>query len=254
MKSISTLLLVAGIASAGRLDAETPAAKGFAVVELFTSQGCSSCPPADKLLSEISADARAKRQRVFAVAFHVDYWNHLGWTDPFSSKAFSLRQHAYAEKFGSTRVYTPQAVVNGTTEFVGSDRSRMQRSIAAALSRPARAKLTLRRIPHDQSGKIVVAYEVADATGEAVLNVALIERGLVTKVPRGENAGRSLTHDNVARVFESVPLRGKRSGEIVLPPPDGLARARSAVVGYVQEAGAPAVLAADGFDLETSAR
>ena len=95
----------------------------FAVVELFTSEGCSSCPPADNLLGEIVKDAQKGQQRVYCLSFHVDYWNSLGWRDPYSDPAFSRRQREYARAFESVQVYTPQMVVNGSTGFVGSDRT-----------------------------------------------------------------------------------------------------------------------------------
>ena len=108
-------------AAKGGEDAEP----GFAVVELFTSEGCSSCPPADALLAEQVRDAREHGRPVYCLAFQVDYWNRLGWADPYSDAGFSRRQNDYAQAFQSDRVYTPQVVVNGTEEFVGSDRAQV---------------------------------------------------------------------------------------------------------------------------------
>lgn len=206
------------------------AGEPFAVVELFTSEGCSSCPPADKFLSELVADAQKTGKRVFPLAFHVDYWNRLGWTDPFSSAQFSDRQRAYAGKFGIRSAYTPQMIVNGSEEFVGSDRERAKRAIDAVLRRPATVEVKLRW--HDGT----VEYEVTGAPSGSVLNLAIVERDLVTNVKSGENSGRTLRHDNVVRVFVSKPT-GK--GAATLP-----ATPNASVIGYVQDAGKLTVLGA----------
>ena len=126
-------------------DEKDEAKESFAVVELFTSEGCSSCPPPDALLAEILEDARKDGRRVFCLSFHVDYWNRLGWTDPYSAPAFSRRQQSYAQAFKNDQVYTPQMIVNGTEEFVGSDRHRSRAAIDAALKRPERVQINLRQ-------------------------------------------------------------------------------------------------------------
>ena len=113
------------------------AAEPVAVVELFTSQGCSSCPPADAVLSRVDELAREKKLSVYVLSFHVDYWNRLGWTDPYSDDEFTRRQNQYAGLFRSNRVYTPQMIVNGQTEFVGSDAKRATQAIRRALTRDA---------------------------------------------------------------------------------------------------------------------
>ena len=218
----------------------SPASRPFAVVELFTSEGCSSCPPADDLLAEIAAEARQKGQRIFPLAFHVDYWNDLGWTDPFSDHAYSRRQHEYAQVFDPRRVYTPQMVVNGADAFVGSDRDRAHRSIRTALSRPSPVAVALKAAPVG-SDTLAVTYEVSGAPTDAILNIALIERGLVTRVPRGENAGRTLRHENVVRVFRTLPVG---SGTLRLPIPTAVVRQNSSLVGYVQNPQDMAVLGA----------
>jgi hypothetical protein len=221
--------------------AEEVATQPFAVVELFTSEGCSSCPPADKLLGEIVADARAHNKQVFALAFHVDYWNHLGWRDPFSDAAFSQRQRDYS----GADIYTPQMIVNGTAAFVGSDRARATKQIVAALARPAAAAVQLRVAPDG----FTVGYEVANAPKNALLNLALVERDLVTKVPRGENAGRTLHHDNVVRAFRTVALDGSGRGQMDLKPADTVAGEKSRVIAFVQDAKSRAIVGATGADL-----
>jgi hypothetical protein len=182
------------------------------VVELFTSEGCSSCPPADDLLSEVVAESRATGRRVFPLAFHVDYWDDLGWPDPFADPAFSRRQRAYAQVFRSDRVYTPQMVVNGAVGFVGSDRAKAAREIAAALERNPPCGCTIAAADGAKPGTIVVAYAATPAAPGRVLNVAVVERGLSVTVRRGENAGKVLRHDNVVRAFQAQPIGGDGRG------------------------------------------
>ncbi len=217
----------------------------FAVIELFTSEGCSSCPPADRLLGEIAEEARKKGKRIFSLAFHVDYWDRLGWRDRFSDSAYSRRQRAYARAFDtSDGVYTPQMIVNGVEAFVGSNRERAHRSIERALRRPARVGLAVQSGRDEGSGSVVVEYEVSRATGKAVLHVALVESGLVSDVVRGENAGRRLSHDQVVRVFETVRLKGSGKGRVELKAPETVVSENMSIVAYVQDPKTMAVLGA----------
>ncbi|MEU8331722.1 DUF1223 domain-containing protein [Micromonospora sp. NPDC048839] len=222
---------------------------GFAVVEMFTSQGCSSCPPAEEVLTEIERDARDRGQPVFALGFHVDYWDDLGWPDRFADAAYTARQEAYARAYGTGRLYTPQMVVNGTVEFVGSDRRRAAGAIASALASSATTAVTLRA--EDLGGRVAVDYQSAPPPEGAVLHVAIVERGLDSEIARGENAGRTLRQDNVVRAFTSVDLRAERGRVEVATPPDLDPRA-AAVVGYVQEDGHRGVLGATAVDLSTA--
>jgi hypothetical protein len=250
-------VLVAGAVAAHWIGAGSAADKpkddaaGIAVVELFTSEGCSSCPPADDLLGELVKGAREDGRKVFALSFHVDYWNRLGWTDPYSDAAYSRRQNDYAAAFGSDRVYTPQMVVNGGEEFVGSDREKARKSIDAALKSPAAASVKLRLTDSgkkDDAGW-TASYEVGSAPKGAVLNVALVERGLVSKVGRGENGGSTLRHENVVRFFRTVRLDETGKGEVELKPPAGLVRKNASVIAYVQQANNGAVVGAAAADV-----
>ncbi|MCM0676423.1 DUF1223 domain-containing protein [Micromonospora phytophila] len=210
---------------------------GFAVVEMFTSQGCNSCPPAEELLSEIDRDARERAERVYALGFHVDYWDHLGWADPYGDRAHTLRQEAYARAFGSGGLYTPQMVVNGTVEFVGSDRRAASSAITSALGEAAATSLALSVRDADGSTgdgrRVMVDYQAGRLPEGAVLNVAVVQRGLENDVPRGENAGRRLRQDGVVRAFTSAKLvRGDGRVELAVPP--DLDPRHASVVGYVQ--------------------
>jgi hypothetical protein len=218
-----------------------PAAEPIAVIELFTSEGCSSCPPADRLLRDLAARNDA---RLFPLAFHVDYWNRLGWRDPFSDAAYSQRQRAYARAVGTGRVYTPQMIVNGQREFVGSRRGEAERAIQQTLDVPVAATVDLRTILEGRA--VSVDYAVANAPDDAVLHLALVQCEAEQDVARGENAGRTLRHANVVRAFETVPAK---AGRQVLALPDGMTAMNAAVVGYAQDPATMKIVAANRIAL-----
>ena len=184
MKIATTLALCFSLLSLG---AAASTGSRPAVVELFTSQGCSSCPPADALLGEL-----AKRGDVIALAYHVDYWDYIGWKDPFASHASTERQRSYAHALGLSGIYTPQMVIDGASDVVGSDR----RSVLATLGGQRQGpdvKLTR------EGGTVKVAVAAQkDAPAAEVMVVAYTEQA-ETKVQRGENAGRSLTEYSIVR-------------------------------------------------------
>ena len=202
-----------------------------AVLELFTSQGCSSCPSADRLLTETLAEAAKTNKHVIGLSFHVDYWDRLGWKDPFSEHAFTQRQYQYSEHFAQNGVYTPQEVLNGQQEFVGSNRSRQSSVLKEALSTPATASVQLTTTT-PKVNQLLVSYQLEGDLTDAVLNIALVSKTTVTIVQRGENSGRTLTHDNVVRVFQTVPATGRGTLSVALPT--GYETSNGAVVAYVQ--------------------
>jgi hypothetical protein len=173
------------------------------VVELFTSEGCSSCPPADELLQRLAETQPVAGAEVIALEQHVDYWNRLGWTDPFSAEQFSARQGAYADTFGSMGVYTPQMIIDGQTEFPGGNQTKARDAITAAARAP-KATITLAQggAPKPEGMPLAVRVEKLPATNAAdtiEVLLAITEDGLRTDVPRGENAGQRLTHAAVVR-------------------------------------------------------
>ncbi len=213
---------------------ESPAAvgPGVAVVELFTSEGCSSCPPADAVLADLARAARDSGRPVYALGFHVDYWDSLGWPDRFASPDNSARQRSYARAFRTDGMYTPQMIVDGREQFVGSDRERATESVSRALSRPATAGVSL-RVRAMGADALGVDYEITGAPVGARLNLAVVERSVSVAVRAGENAGRTLRHTDVARAFAVVKLTAPSGSEVLRVPAD-LPRAESDVVGYVQ--------------------
>lgn len=168
------------------------------IVELFTSEGCSSCPPADTLLVQLNQQGIPGVQTI-ALGQHVDYWNHLGWSDRFSSAKFSHRQSAYSSQFGLDSVYTPQMVVNGHVQFVGNDTSQARRAIIAAAGQPARAIVAISRVLPQN-----LDVEVSGAEGSPDVMLAFTEDNLTTEVARGENGGRTLRHAAVVRDLRKI--------------------------------------------------
>jgi len=185
------------------------------LVELFTSEGCSSCPPADAALEHLARLQPVRGVEIIPLSFHVDYWNQLGWADPYSSPNFSARQENYSQVFGGDRIYTPQMVVDGSSEFLG-DESLAIKAVATASKQPkAGMKMTLSpRCELLSSVKLNVPQLSTSSTDDATeLFIAVTESGLVSKVARGENAGRTLRHTAVVRQLRSLGEvnRGRKS-------------------------------------------
>lgn len=177
--------------------AEPPAQAAPVVVELFTSQGCSSCPPADAYLSELARDPR-----VLALSMHVDYWNGLGWKDPFSSAEVTQRQRDYARALGGRFVYTPQAVVMGRAQAVGSHRADVARLIARARAEtppPPRVDIL-----HPERDRLVIRVGAKPFVGRATVWLVSYDTRHTTKIPVGENGGRTLSYSNVVRGIRAV--------------------------------------------------
>lgn len=180
---------------------------GFAVLELYTSEGCSSCPPAEALLEEIQNESTGKP--VYVLAFHVDYWDRLGWKDQFSSHAFSQRQMDYSQKFAGN-LYTPQLVVNGSEEGNGSDQSFVRNALSRALSQGAGVRLKVDVAPG--AGWSGVHYTVQGDPVNGQLALAVVQKHAISKVTRGENEGRSLTHVQIVRDLVFIPITDNKTG------------------------------------------
>ncbi len=199
------------------------------VLELFTSQGCSSCPPADELLDEIRE--QYQNQNVFVLSYHVDYWNRLGWKDPFSKESYSDYQREYAQQFNSGSIYTPQLVVNGSEHFTGSNRYKAD----AALKRYARSKVSNTIVIEDikkESEKIYLNYDVKGGKFNTV-TFALIVSERLTKISRGENRNRSLKNTNIVvnRIVTKVS-----NGKATITIPDWISgKDKLSIIAYTQD-------------------
>lgn len=219
-----------------------PGDKPYIVIELFTSQGCSSCPAADKLLSNLMSSD----DHILALSFHVSYWNYLGWKDPYSKEEFTNRQRKYSRTMDLGRVYTPQMIVNGDDEFVGSNKNRAERSVQEALKKQSQHKVG---ISVKLDGNTVEGqYKLEGKTSGYVVNLALVERDVSNIVPRGENRGRTLHHDNVVRSFEVISA--KSNGDFSFSLPSDIDLEKSSVIAYVQHGETLKITGATKYSLD----
>jgi hypothetical protein len=190
-----------------------PPEQRLVLLELFTSQGCSSCPPADALLGEYAGSDDAQ---IVPLSFHVDYWNRLGWKDPFSSALFSERQQQYSRQMHLQGVYTPQAVVDGKTETVGNNRSAIQRLVAQERLVVTHATIAINELTvGDRS--LDFHYQASGIDADDLLQIALAQKKLTTNIRAGENKGVVLTNHNVVRTFLTRAPDANKTISIGLP-------------------------------------
>jgi hypothetical protein len=236
---VALVILVVGYVPVAR--AETPV-----VIELFTSEGCSSCPPADALLVDLSRKSPPSGVKLILMGEHVDYWNYIGWTDRFSSAAFSERQHRYASHLHLATVYTPQMVIDGHLELVGSGAAEVYRDIdkAAAESKPA--QVSLRWEPQQ---KLHVAVQAPAGERPKVL-LAITEDGLSTSVGAGENGGRTLNHAAVVRQLKELGTasNGQFETSVDVAAHSDWNPAKLKMVVLVQQPGTGKILGAESLD------
>ena len=219
---------------------------GFAVVELFTSEGCSSCPPADELVKNIQRDDRTGQ--IYVLAFHVDYWDHQGWKDKFSEKEFSNRQIQYAGWLNLQTLYTPQAVVNGATEHVGSDKASVLKAISTGLAQEATSKLEMKAWIEDN--QIYVEYQAITDDKSSELVLTLIQKSAQVSVKAGENMGRSLSHVQVVRKMSRLPLNGNSKKVTSIKPPVDFTEKGWEIIGFVQSTSNGMITSAGRLDFE----
>lgn len=227
---LMSLLAVGGLVTLKTQESDKP--EPVTVIELFTSQGCSSCPAADRLLSKTLSDIGNKDPKILALSFHIDYWNHLGWADPFSDKAYTKRQYEYAQVFHSKSVYTPQMVVNGTRELVGSNAAGLKSALQEAAQRTPAATFEVLSTQVENGNLLKVTYALSGNYQDCKVNFALVSRHETTPIKRGENGGKTLTSDNVVRQF--IRVDPKKSGEVLFNP-TRLDKENMAVIAYVQK-------------------
>ncbi|MGM9478984.1 DUF1223 domain-containing protein [Pedobacter sp. GSP4] len=209
-----------------------PAKTGFAVLELFTSEGCSSCPPADALFAEIEKESQNKP--VYLLAYHVDYWDRLGWKDSFSSAKFSSRQHQYADWLNLKTIYTPQIVVNGSKEFVGSEENILRNNIQTALSKPSTRNLAV-STSKSGNGKLTLNYNTDQPTDGYSLAVALVIEQASNRVLKGENKGKTLSHVQIVNQFETFPLSEKITGSVIVQMEQTKGQQPTALISFLQD-------------------
>jgi hypothetical protein len=205
----------------------TAPGQGFALVELYTSEGCSSCPAAEEIAATLP---KKYPSGVYLLSFHVDYWDRLGWKDPFSNASYTLRQKQYAELLNLSSLYTPQVIVNGRTEMVGSDEPRVRKAIETQLA--ATTNVSIEANAHSAgNGTVTVDYALTGKS-QGNLQAALVQLQASTAVKNGENAGRQLHHVNIVR---DLSTSGKAKGSITLTLPPDLTPADCKVILFLQD-------------------
>ena len=204
--------------------------KGFVLMELFTSQGCSSCPPADEILGSYTMK---NNEHIIPIAFHVDYWNRLGWVDSFSNSKYSQRQQAYAGKFNLESVYTPQLIINGRKELVGNEQVKIVTIVNSFLKESTAVTISISD-PAITGNKVFIPYTLSSIQPNTSINAALIQNHVFTQIKAGENRGEKLDNYNVVRDFITLRL-ANAVGKISLQLPKGSMTTDYSIVLFVQE-------------------
>ena len=218
--------------------------EGFAVLELFTSQGCSSCPPADEVLGKY---ASKNDPHIFPLSFHVDYWDRIGWKDPFSKRIFTDRQRRYSESL-NTNTYTPQLVINGTVELVGSDEKNVVGLVQNELKSTRSNKIEIVSAVLSEN-RVLIRYKYLTDSKEVYLNAALVKKKMTTVVKTGENSGRTLINYNIVDDFLNEPLPNVKAGELSFDF-KGKNASDYFIVVYTQDNQAGTILAAAKSDIK----
>jgi hypothetical protein len=229
MKSLIILSLILTSILCTELKIQAQNRGGVAVVELFTSEGCSSCPPADEAVTEIAGEYK---DNVYILGFHVDYWDRLGWKDAFSDASYSNRQQHYAHYLGLTSIYTPKVIVNGNTEFVGSNKIQLHHVINEELEKNDPINIALQAKTEDNK-TANLEYRIVRASGN-ILNIAIVQLHGQTEVKGGENGGKQLRHINIVREFKTIDISNE-TGNISLPLPKGLPLKDLRIIVYLQD-------------------
>ncbi|MXO04604.1 DUF1223 domain-containing protein [Flavobacterium sp. HBTb2-11-1] len=204
--------------------------KGFALLELYTSEGCSSCPPADELLGKIQNEYKDKN--VYVLAYHVDYWDKQGWKDIFSNADFTKRQYDYAQFLGKEPIYTPQVIINGKTDYIGSQETSLRNGIKLALSKPAAVDLSLET--KQQNDKLSLNYSINGTFKNSHLLIAVVQKSAKSNVKRGENAHRVLSHYQIVQRLQTIDLKVAK-GNLTITLPKNFNMQDFEIIGFVQD-------------------
>ncbi|SCY49241.1 Protein of unknown function [Flavobacterium anhuiense] len=211
--------------------------KGFALLELYTSEGCSSCPPADELLGKIQNEYKDKN--VYVLAYHVDYWDKQGWKDIFSNADFTKRQYDYAQFLGKEPIYTPQVIINGKTDYIGSQETSLRNGIKLALSKPAAVDLSLET--KQQNDKLSLNYSINGTFKNSHLLIAVVQKSAKSNVKRGENAHRVLSHYQIVQRLQTIDLKVAK-GNSTITLPKNFNTQDFEIIGFVQDIKSGAIL------------
>lgn len=232
-QTIFVLSAILTVSTALAQDGVRAASPSPVLVELFTSQGCSSCPPADRVLAGI-----AQRPGVLALSFHVTYWDDLGWKDPFGAPINTDRQKAYRLTFHNAQIYTPQMVIGGVKELVGQD----AREVTTAIDDVARRRQTGPGLVLRRTSQLNVTIDAAQNTSAATIWIAAYLPRAETPVGRGENSGKTLVSTNIVRKL--VALGPYAGAAVAYTAPPDFARENEGVAAWVQANSTGAILSA----------
>ncbi|WP_431244443.1 DUF1223 domain-containing protein [Flavobacterium sp. P21] len=219
--------------------------KGFAVLELFTSEGCSSCPTADELMGKIQNEY--KDQPVYVLSYHVDYWDDLGWKDIFSNADYTKRQYSYGKWLQKEPIYTPQLIINGKTDYVGSQETAVRSGFTKLLSKPAEANLVI-SAQRLKNGSLV-SYKASGNSRNTQLVLVLVQKSAKNKVKRGENEGKLLSHYQIVRNLTTRSITADEKGRTNLYFPKNFNTQNAEIVGFIQDTATGNILGATKVNL-----
>ncbi|WP_035690832.1 DUF1223 domain-containing protein [Flavobacterium sp. F52] len=237
MKRIKIILIFSLFLLIGNSIFSQNNSKGFALLELYTSEGCSSCPPADELLGKIQNAYKDKN--VYVLAYHVDYWDKQGWKDIFSNADFTKRQYDYAQFIGKEPIYTPQVIINGKTDYIGSQETSLRNGIKLALSKPAAVDLSLET--KQQNDKLSLNYSINGTFKNSHLLIAVVQKSAKSNVKRGENAHRVLSHYQIVQRLQTIDLKVAK-GNSAITLPKNFNTQDFEIIGFVQDIKSGAIL------------
>lgn len=213
--------------------------EGFAVLELFTSQGCSSCPPAEAVLANY---VRQNNPNIIPLAFHVDYWNYIGWNDPFSKSQYTDRQRTYADQLKAQGNYTPQMIINGKYELVGSNKNEIDNWVNKELALKANFHISIKKTSISNN-ELNVAYD-ADSNSNTLVNLALVKKNEFTSIKRGENSGLKQTSYNIVYDFKSIRNYTNTNNEASFSFHSDWLSSDFMIVAYLQNSNTGAIIGA----------
>jgi hypothetical protein len=229
------------------LMAPSSAQQPFVIVELFTSEGCSSCPPAEKVFSQLKNETESSRQPVIFLEYHVDYWNRGGWKDPFSKNQFTLRQENYSRIMAGHEMYTPQLLLNGEEDISATDLVKAKTSIQKKLNTGTGTTIRIEK-QETLNDTLVVEYSLSKPDKNASVKIAVTEDQLETDVTNGENKGKKLKHNAVVRVFYSSQS-GEEHGVIKIPLKGFVPKSGMQLIAFLQEKKTMRILGATKMNL-----
>lgn len=235
------LFILFGISAFAQNNSDKKPQKGFAVLELFTSEGCSSCPPADELMGKIQNEY--KDSPVYVLAYHVDYWDRQGWKDIFSNPDYTKRQYDYAKWLGKEPIYTPQLIVNGKKDYIASDETSVRNAVKNTLSKPDNLEFSLEAI--SINNRLNLSYNVNGISKNTKLVLAVVQKSAKSNVKRGENAHRILSHYQIVKQLNSITLKNNGKGNTTISEPKDFNIKDFEIIAFVQDMNSGAILGAE---------